>query len=97
MIATTTTMTTMTVMVNLYLVCPQEWGGKATDVDDDDEDEGNDESDDTDSDNDDDDNESDDFDSDDNTRRVTINVKDEVISSPKSNMSTGVGAQNEVH
>jgi hypothetical protein len=90
------TMTTMTVMVNLYLVCPQEWGGKATDVDDDDEDEGDDESDDTDSDNDDDDDESDDSDSDDNTRRVTINVKDEVISSPKSNMSTGVGAQNEV-
>jgi hypothetical protein len=63
---------------------------------DDDEDEGNDKSDDTDSDNDEDDDESDDSDGDDNTRRVTINVKDEVISSPKSNMSTGVGAQNEV-
>jgi hypothetical protein len=65
-------------------------------VDDDDEDEGDDKSDDTDSDNDEDDDESNDSDSDDNTRRVTINVKDEVISSPKSNMFTGVGAQNEV-
>jgi hypothetical protein len=71
-------------------------GEEATDVDDDDEDEGDDKSDDTDSDNDEDDDESNDSDSDDNTRRVTINVKDEVISSPKSNMFTGVGAQNEV-
>ncbi len=76
-------------------------GGKATNVDDDDED--NDEATDVDDDDEDDDNESDHSDSDDNTNdgrnnmhRVTINVKDEVISSPKSNMPTGVGAQDEV-
>jgi hypothetical protein len=76
-------------------------GGKAADMDDDDDDD--DEATDVDDDDDDDNYNSDDSDSDDdnddgcnNTRRVTINVKDEVISSPKSSMPTGVGAQGKV-
>jgi hypothetical protein len=76
-------------------------GGKATDVNNGDEDDN--ESDDSNSDNDEDDDESDGSNSDNNiddgcnnTHRVTINVNNEVISSPKSNMPTGVGAQDEV-